>query len=209
MLIASDDPIMEESLRRLLNEFAPLSRIPLGRSRAARRQQARRPKKMSSAEAVDRRKLKYGTIIANFQKQRMINTKQTTIQVNRVSIGQRLVVTDKNSLPALVGNLDAEILSELTDEDVTFRLMQIAIRNKEYEGFARIDPYNKTFWNSTAVIDGCIIIDDRFAISSCLQRSVLSRLHRLHPGQAAMVDTAQYLWYRQLLQKLQRMYKVW
>ena len=94
--------------------------------------------------------------------------------MNRVSIEQRIVARDKKSLLGLVGVLDAEILSELTDEDVTLRLMKIAIRNRDYEGFARIDPYIKTFWNSAAVIDSCIIIDDWIA--------VLSRLHRLHPG---------------------------
>ena len=59
MLNASEDPIREESFRRLLNEFATLSRISLGRSRPARRQQARRSRRMSSAEAGERRKLKY------------------------------------------------------------------------------------------------------------------------------------------------------
>ena len=125
---------------------------------------------MSSAKAGDRRKLKYATIIANFQKQRIIKTRRTTRQVNRVSIGRRIVARDKKSLPRLVGVLDAEILSELTDEDVTLRLTKIAIRNRDYEGFARIDVYIKTFWDLAAVFDGCILIDDRIAIPSCLSK---------------------------------------
>ena len=44
--------------------------------------------------------------------------------------------------------------------------MKTANRSSDYEGFARIDPYIKTFWDSAAVIDGCIIIDDRIAIPS-------------------------------------------
>ena len=123
----------------------------------------------------------------------MIKSKRPTNQVNRVSIGQRIVAKDKKSLPGLVEILDAEILSELTDEDATLRLMKMTIRNRDYERFARIDPYIKTFWDMAAVVDGCIIINDRIAIPSCLQRAVLSRLHRSHPGQEAMVDTAQYL----------------
>ena len=153
---------------------------------------------MSSAETGDRQKLKYATIIANFRKQRLIKTKRSTSKVNRVTIGQRIVAKDKTSLPGLVGILDAEILSELTEEDVTLRLMKTAIRNRDYEGFARIDPYIKTFWDSAAVIDGCIVIDDRIAIPSCFQQAFLSRLHCSHPGQEAMVDTAQYLWWPRL-----------
>ena len=156
--------IIPEIIKRI--RPPPLSRIPLGRSRPARRQQARRPSRMSSAKAGDRRELKYATIIANFRKQRMIKTRRPTRQVNRVSIGQRIEVRDKKSLPGLVGVLDAEILSELTDEDVTLRLMKIAISNRDFEGFARIDAYTKTFWDLAAVIDGCILIDDRIAIPS-------------------------------------------
>ena len=73
--------------------------------------------------------------------------------------------------------------------------LRLRIRNRDYEGFARIDPQMKTFWDSTALIHGCKIIDDRIAIQGCLQRAVLSRLQRSHPGQEAMVDTAQYLWW--------------
>ena len=75
----------------------------------------------------------------------MIKTKRPTNQVNGVSIGQKIVAKDKKSLPGLVGILGAEILSELSDEDATLRLMKMAIRNRDYEGFARIDPYIKTF----------------------------------------------------------------
>ena len=114
----------------IIERIRPFSRSPLGRSRPARRQQARRPRRMSSAEAGDRRKFKYATIIANFRKQRMLKTKRPTRQLNRVSIGQKIVARDKKSLPGLVGILDAQILSELTDEDVTLRLLKIAIRTE-------------------------------------------------------------------------------
>ena len=73
--------------------------------------------------------------------------------------------------------------------------MKTEITNKDYEAFARIDPYIKTSWDSAAVVGGCIIIDDKIAIPSCLQRAVLSRLHHSHPGQEAMVDTEQLLWW--------------
>ena len=66
---------------------------------------------------------------------------------------------------------------------MTLKLMKTAITNEEYEGLARIDHYIKTFWISAAVVDGCIFIEDRIAIPKCLQREMLTRLHRSHPGQ--------------------------
>ena len=170
-----DDPVMEESFRRLVKEFAAIGRVPFGRSRPVRREQAKRPRRLLSEEATDRRKVKNATIIANFRKQRMIKTQRPINQVNRVSIGQRIVAKDKKSLPVLVGILDAETLSELSDEDATLRLMKLAIRNRDY--------------------DGCIIIDETIAIPSCLQRLDLSCLHRSNLGQEAIVDSAQHLWW--------------
>ena len=57
--------------------------------------------------------------------------------------------------------------------------MKAGIENKDYEGLV--------------IIDGCIIIDDNFAIPGCLQLAALIRLHCCHPGQQAMVGTVQHL----------------
>ena len=70
--------------------------------------------------------------------------------------------------------------------------------SNDYEGFCRIDPYIRTFWDSITVVDGCVIIDDRIAIPQCLQKAVLSRLHHSHPGQEALIDAAQYVWWPQI-----------
>ena len=101
-------------------------------------------------------------------------------QINRINAAQptKFAADDRNSLPGLTGILDADILSELVDEDPTYRLMKQAILSKDYEGFSRIDPYINSFWNAAAIVNGYIIIDDRIAIPSCLQKAVLSRLHR-------------------------------
>ena len=94
---AMEEPIMDESFRRLLNKFAPLNRIPLGRLRPIRRQKAKRPRRVSSAVAGDLRHTKFATIIANFRKQRMIKPRRATKQVNRVSLAQRIVAKDKKN----------------------------------------------------------------------------------------------------------------
>ena len=51
------------------------------------------------------------------------------------------------------------------------------------------------FWDDASVINDCIIIDKRVALPTCLRKAVLARVHRTHPGQEAMVDAAQYLWW--------------
>ena len=73
--------------------------------------------------------------------------------------------------------------------------MKRALINREYEGFCRIDPYTKSFWHVAAVVDGCVVVDNRIAIPMCLRRPLLFRLHRSHAGQLAMVDGAQYIWW--------------
>ena len=73
--------------------------------------------------------------------------------------------------------------------------MKRAIINRDYEGFCRIDSYIKSFWHCAAVVDGCIVVDNRIAIPMCLRKPLLSRLHRSHAGQLAMVDAAQYIWW--------------
>ena len=106
---------------------------------------------------------------------------------------RKFVADDRNSLLGLTGFLDADILSELVDEDPTYCLMKQAILSKDYDAFSRIDPCIKSFWNAAAIVDGCIIIDDRIALPSCLQKADLSRLHRCHPGHKAMIDAEQYI----------------
>ena len=113
-----------------------------------------------------------------------------------------MVAKDKKFLPGLIGILDADVLAELFADDPTLRLTRNAVTSNDYEVICRIDPYVRTFWDSTAVVDGCVIIEERIAIPQCLQKAVLSRLHRWHPGQEAMIDAAQYGWWPQIHQDI-------
>ena len=106
-----------------------------------------------------------------------------------------MVAPDQKSLTGWVGILDSDVLSELTDEESSLRLMKRALINRDYEGFCRFDSYLKSFWHCVAVFDGCVVVDDRIAIPNCLTKPLLARLHRSHAGQLAMVDAAQYIWW--------------
>ena len=106
-----------------------------------------------------------------------------------------VVAPDQKSLTGLMGILDSDVLSELTDEDYSLRLMKRALINRDYEGFCSIDSYLKSFWHCAAVVDGCVVVDNRIAIPNCLRKPLLARLHRSHAGQLAMVDAAPYIWW--------------
>ena len=181
MSIVSEEPVMDDSFHRLLNEFAPMHSVLLGRSRTVLIQKALKQRRMSSADVGHFRRTKYATILANIPRKQMSSPNNTSEHKNRILLGQIVVSEDKKLIPGLFGILNADTLSELFEEKMTLKLMKTAITNEEYEGLARIDHYIKTFWISAAVVDDCIFIEDRIAI--CLQREMLTRLHRSHPGQ--------------------------
>ena len=89
-------------------------------------------------------------------------------------------------------------------------LIKRALINNDYENFCRIDAYLKSFWQCSAVVDGCVVVDNQIAIPNCLQKPIFARLHRSQAGQLAMVDAAQYIWwpriYREIMLKLSSVY---
>ena len=111
------------------------------------------------------------------------------------SLKSPYIAPDRKLLSGLVGILDADVLSELKDEDSSLHLMKPALINKNYKTFCGIGAYLKSFWQCSAVVDGCVVMNNRIAIPNCLQKPVLARLHRSHAGQLAMLDAAQYIWW--------------
>ena len=109
----------------------------------------------------------------------------------KISAKHKSVISqDRKLLPGLTGILGRDVHAELTLEDTTLKLMRRAVDAIDYEEFYRIYPYIKTFWNSFAVIDECIVIDNCLAIPQCFQRAVFARLPRAHPGKEDMIDAA-------------------
>ena len=71
-----------------------------------------------------------------------------------------IVTPDQKSLSGLVGILEADVLSELTDENSSLRLAKRALINNDYEGFSRIEAYLKSFWQCSAVMDSRIVVEN-------------------------------------------------
>ena len=187
-----------DSFEQLLNQYLPVTQhwFSSDRARPRFRAGAIRPRRSSTVQRGVELRSQYARILANFRSKRGKIPKQQSQSVNSLEILKSPVVAaDQKSLTGLVGILDSDVLSELTDEDANLSLMKRAIINRDYEGFCRIDSYIKSFWHCAAVVDGCVVVDNRIAIPMCLRKPLLSRLHRSHAGQLAMVDAAQYIWW--------------
>ena len=56
-------------------------------------------------------------------------------------------------------------------------------------------PYTKPLWNQLSLVDDCILVDNRLAVPVQLRLVAMKRIHRGHPGQEAMLDGSNYLWW--------------
>ena len=161
------------------------------RARRSFRAGAVRPKRQTSVQHAEALRGQYAQILANFRSRRLRkfgpvgHSAQPVLSLDILK--SPVVAPDRKSL----SGLDANVLSELTDEDPSVRLMKRVLINRDYEGICRNDAYLKSFWQCSAVVDGCVVVDNRIAIPSCLQKPILARLHQLHEGQLAIVHAAQ------------------
>ena len=195
------DTIANDSFEPLLNQFIRVNQQWFSSDRAWLRFRAGavRPRRPTSSQRATTLKGQYARILANFRSRRFrkIGPVGRAVQpVHSLQILKSSVVApDQKSLSGLVGFLDSDVLSELTDENPSLRMMKRALTNRDYEGFCRIDAYLKSFRHCAAVVDGCVVVDNRISIPSCLRKPLLARLHRSHAGQLAMLDAAQYIWW--------------
>ena len=174
-----------DSFEQLLNQYLPVTQhwFSSDRARPRFRAGAVRPRRSTTVQRGVELRSQYARIVANFRSKRGRIPKQQSQSVNSLEILKSPVVAaDQKSLTGLVGILDSDVLSELTDEDASLSLMKRAIINRDYEGFCRIASYIKSFWHCAAVVDGCVVVDNRIAIPMCLRKPLLSRLHRSHAG---------------------------
>ena len=157
------------------------------------------PKRQTSVLRAAALKVQYAPILANCRSRRLWKFGPVGRSVQPVLsldiLQYPVVAPGRKSLSGLVGILDSDVLSEVTDEDHSLHLTKRALINRDYSGFCRIDAYLKSFWQCSAVVDGCVVVDNRLAFPNCLQKPLPTRLHRSHAGQLAMVDAALYIWW--------------
>ena len=117
------------------------------------------------------------------------------IGVLAVNGGKPLLSTSKKEIVGLPGLFDADLLAELTEEDSFLGPMKRAIINKDITSFNKLGSYMAQLWTKAAVVNNCVVIDNKLAIPEPLRQAVLTRLNRSHPGQEAMMTASEYLWW--------------
>ena len=75
-----------------------------------------------------------------------------------------------------------DLLAELTEEDRFLGPMKLAIINEDAAALNKLGSYIAQFWTKAAVVNNCVIVDNKLAIPEILSKDVLTRLHRSHPS---------------------------
>ena len=64
------------------------------------------------------------------------------------------------------------------------------------------------FWTKAAVVNDCVIVDNKSAMPEPMRKTVLARLHRSHQDQEAMMSASEYIWWpflnRQIVDTLEK-----
>ena len=115
--------------------------------------------------------------------------------VNAINNHKPLVTKDKKKVVGMPELFDVDLLGELTGEAPFLGPMRTAINNKDVQSFNKLGAYMAQFWTNAAVVNICVLLDNKLAIPEQLRSAILSRLHRSHPGQAAMMDASDYIWW--------------
>ena len=109
-----------------------------------------------------------------------------------------------------------DLLGEMTGEDPFLGPMRTAIINKDGQYSKKLWAYMAQFWKKAAVVNNCVLIDNKLAIPEQLRSAVLIRPHRSHPGQAAKMDASEFIWWpflnRQIVnvcEKMPGVYSIW
>ena len=117
------------------------------------------------------------------------------VGVFAVNGGKPILSKSKKEIVGLPGLFDADLLAELTEEDRFLGPMKRAFINKDVTSFNKLGSYMAQFWPKAAVVNNCVIVDNKLAIPETLRQAVLARLHRSHPGQEAMMSASEYNWW--------------
>ena len=146
------DSTTNDGFEQLLNQFVPMNQqwFSSDRARPRFRVGAVRPKCQTSVQRAEALKGHYAQILANFRSRRLRKfgpvgrSAQPVLSLDILK--SPVVAPDRKSLSALVAILDADVLSELTDEDSSLCLMKRALIKRDNEGFCRTDAYLKSVW---------------------------------------------------------------
>ena len=101
----------------------------------------------------------------------------------------------ENGPLSLTKLFDKSLLAELVSEDTWMDRLRRVVERNDRQGFEMMGPYTNPLWHQMSVIDDCLLVNNRLAVPEKLRQAVLRRLHQGHPGQEAMLEVSNYLWW--------------
>ena len=90
---------------------------------------------------------------------------------------------------------DKSLLAEVVSEDTWMDRLRRVVERNDRHGFELMGPYTNPLWHQMSVVDDCLLVNNRLAVPEKLRQAVLRRLHQGHPGQEAMLEVSNYLWW--------------
>ena len=83
--------------------------------------------------------------------------------VNAINNPKPMVTRNKWQVVGLPGLFDVDLLGKLTREDTFLRPMRTAIINKDVQSFNKLGAIKTQFWTKAAVVNNCVLIDNKLA----------------------------------------------
>ena len=87
------------------------------------------------------------------------------------------------------------LIAELKSENIWMGKLRRVIERGDKQGFELMRPYTNPSWSQMTVLDDCILVDNRLAVSVQLRPVLLKRTRRGYPGQEALLGVSRYLWW--------------
>ena len=86
-------------------------------------------------------------------------------------------------------------MASLNSKDAILREIRDWVLTENEDRCKLIYPYIHSFWMYLHVKNGCVCIDDRFAIPNSIMDAYVEAIHAKHPGSWVMTDMATHAWW--------------
>ena len=90
---------------------------------------------------------------------------------------------------------DIQLIAAMTNRDAVLREVRDCILTGDDQRCKKLSKQIHAKWRSLSVQNGCVLLDNKLAISNALKESVIDVLHSTHPGSWGMTELGQRLWW--------------
>ena len=86
-----------------------------------------------------------------------------------------------------------QLIAAMTNRDAVLREVRDCILTGDDQRCKKLSKQIHAKWRSLSVQNGCVLLDNKLAISNALKDSVIDVLHSTHPGSWGMTELGQRL----------------